>query len=310
MSKLLIVNELHKPARKNFIRRSIVTKGIDDLWQADLIDMQKYATENRGMKYILVVIDTFSKFAWVVPVKSKAKEDIQKAMQSILINSGRRPKNLQTDLGKEFYNIDFRNLMLRYGINHYSTFSIKKASIVERLIRTLKSKLYKHFSFLGKYQWVGSYLDSIVYSYNNSTHRTIKCKPINVNKNNELIVRQNIINSQIKTVPHVSKFKVGDPVRISKYKSQFSKGYTPNWSTEIFKITNVNNTSPVTYHIEGKNKEKILGSFYEYELQKTKYPDIYLIEKVIRKKKNKVFVKWLGLSEKENSWVNINNLVN
>lgn len=309
MSKLDVVSELHKPARRNFQRRTTVIKGIDDLWQADLIDMQKYNTENKGMKYILVVIDTFSKFAWAVPVKTKSKEDIQKAMKTILLKSTRYPKNLQTDLGKEFYNTLFNNLMQKFGINHYSTFSTKKAAIVERLIRTLKSKLYKHFSLLGKYQWVGSYLDSIVHSYNNSIHRTTKYKPINVNKTNELLVKKNIFNSQNKNYVRGNKFKVGDQVRISKYKSQFSKGYTPNWSTEIFKIIKVNNTSPPTYHLEDKNGENILGSFYEYELQKTKYPDIYLIERVIKKTKNKIFVKWLGLSEKENSWIDIDKVI-
>lgn len=310
MSKLFVVDELHKPARKNFVRRSTIIKGTDDLWQADLIDMQKYSNENKGFKYILVVIDALSKFAWAVPIKAKTKEEMFQAMKKIITESGRCPINLQTDLGKEFYNSLFSNLMKQLKINHYSTYSTKKAAIVERLIRTLKTKLYKHFSFHGKYQWVGNHLKSIIWSYNNSVHHTTKHKPIDVNVTNEHVVKENIYKSQIKKIKtQINKYKVGDKVRISKYKTEFAKGYTPNWSTEIFKIIKVNKTNPVTYLIQDMHKEKILGAFYEYELQKTKFPDIYLIEKVIKKKKDKLFVKWLGLDEKENSWIAINELV-
>lgn len=309
MSKLFVVNELHKTARKNFERRSTIIKGIDDLWQADLIDMQKYSNENKGFKYILVAIDALSKFAWTVPVKAKTKEEMYKAMKRILTESGRCPKNLQSDLGKEFYNSLFLNLMKQFRINHYSTYSTKKAAIVERLIRTLKTKLYKHFSFHGKYQWVGNYLESIVWSYNNTVHRTTKYKPIDVNATNEHLVKENIYKSQIRNGPRSNKYTIGDKVRISKYKTEFAKGYTPNWSTEIFKIIKVNDTMPVTYLVEDMHKEKILGSFYEHELQKTKFPDIYLIEKVIKRKNNKLFVKWLGLGDNENSWITIDKLV-
>lgn len=99
------------------------------------------------------------------------------------------------------------------------------------------------------------------------------------------------------------KFKVGDCVRISKYKHNFEKGYTPNWSTELFIIKKVNKTLPVTYHIEDQRKQNISGAFYEQELQRSNYPDAYLIEKVLKKKGNKLYVKWLGLNSAENSWI-------
>jgi hypothetical protein len=107
----------------------------------------------------------------------------------------------------------------------------------------------------------------------------------------------------------LNKFNVGDYVRISKYKSVFHKGYTPNWSTELFTIKHVNRTQPVTYHIQDQRKNTILGTFYEEELQKTKYPNVYLVEKVIRKKGRKLYVKWLGLSDSENSWIDKNAIV-
>ena len=105
-----------------------------------------------------------------------------------------------------------------------------------------------------------------------------------------------------------SKYKVNDAVRISKNKYIFDKGYTPNWTTEVFKIVKVVKTKPYTYHLQDFKGELIAGGFYEEELQKTKYPDIYLIEKVIKRNENKLFVKWLGFDDTHNSWINKNDL--
>lgn len=309
MSKQDIVNELHKAARKNFSRRCTVIKGIDDLWQADLIDFQNYAKYNKGYKYVLVIIDALSKYVWAVPLKSKTKECVTNAMLNILCNSTRRPKNLQTDLGKEFYNDTFKQLMTKYKVNHYSTYSVKKASIVERVIRTIKSHIYKLFSLCGQYQWFPNNLNAVIQKYNNTLHRITKFKPVDVNKSNEILVINNILKSQKKTIKQRPKFNVGDHVRISKYKGEFYKGYTPNWSTEIFTVTMVKQTNPPTYYIQDKYKQNILGAFYEYELQICKFPDLYLIEKVIKRKGNKLFVKWLGLKDEENSWVDKSALV-
>lgn len=301
MSKQQIIDEIHKAARKNFLRRPVILKRIDDLWQADLIDMQNLKKYNNGYNYILVVIDCFSKYAWTEPLKSKNKEDVTHAFQHIVTVSHRVPVNLQTDSGKEFYNTTFQTFMKKYNINHYSSFSTKKASIVERLIKTIKNKLYKSFSLNGNYKWFGLVLKNTLNTYK---HRTTKFKPIEVNKCNELIIKDNIKNSHKRlSVRFRPKFKVGDNVRISKYKHIFKKGYTPNWSTELFVIKKVNDTVPITYHIEDQRKQTILGTFYEQELQKTYQPGVYLIEKVLKRKGNKLFVKWLGLSNEENSWI-------
>lgn len=303
MAKEQVVNEIHRSARKNFKRRAVILKGIDDLWQADLIDLQKLQTVNKGYKYILVVIDTFSKYTWCIPTKSKTQTEVKNAFALIVKSAKRVPKNLQTDFGKEFYNDQFDRYVKSLKINHYSSYSIKKASIVERVIKTLKNKLYKYFSFIGNYKWLGKPLDDIVRSYNQTMHSTTKFRPIEVNRNNEAEVKINIDKKQCNRRFKLNKFNVGDRVRISKYKSLFHKGYTPNWSTELFTIKTVNDTRPVTYHIEDQRKNTILGTFYEQELQKTKYPDVYLIEKVIKKRGKKLYVKWLGLNDSENSWI-------
>lgn len=181
MSREQIVNELHRKARVNFPRRNVVIKGIDDLWQIDLVEMIPYAKENKNFKYLLTVIDTFSKFAWAKPIKKKDAHSTTKAMKEIFQKSGRHPKNLQSDAGKEFYNKDFKNLMQKYKINHYSTYTHLKASIVERFNRTLKDKMWKKFSLQGSYKWI-NILSKLINEYNNSYHRTIKTQPTKITK--------------------------------------------------------------------------------------------------------------------------------
>lgn len=306
-----IIEELHKPMRKNFPRRKVITFGIDDLWQADLVEMNSGQLKgisriNNGFSYILTVIDVFSKYAWAIPVKDKSGKTVTATMKSIFQNK-RIPKYLQTDKGKEFYNTDFKLLMKEYNIHHYSSFSEKKASVVERLNRTLKQKMWKKFDLNGNYKWINT-LQSVVHEYNNTKHRTIKMKPIDVNADNEQYMKDTIYLRKI--TPVNIKFKIGDKVRISKFKSIFDKSYTGNWSTEIFEIKNVVYSNPVTYLLKDSKNEDIEGLFYEYELQKTKYPDIYLIEKVLRKKGNKMYVKWLGFDNMHNSWINKSENVN
>lgn len=309
MSKADVVNEIHRNVRVHFPRRNVILRDIDDLWQADLIDMQASSKFNAGYKYILVIIDCFSKFAWAIPLKQKNKEAVCKGFVNVLIK-GRHPKNLQTDLGKEFYNDKFKILCSRYSINHYSTYSTKKASIVERFIRTLKNKIYKEFSLKGNYKWKDEVLQNKVWEYNNSFHRTVGRPPATINHNNkDAVLQRYVCISQYRKISDHKKFLVGDFVRISKYKGCFEKGFTPNWSTEIFKVSKVQNTKPTTYILEDTKSSPILGAFYAHEIQKTKNPDLYLVEKVLKRKGNKVFVKWLGLPSTENCWINKANCV-
>lgn len=296
-----IVQELHRPIRKKYPRRRVIIKGLDDLWQADLIEMQLYTRENKGFRYIFVVIDCFSKYVWCVPLKDKTAKCVSDAMKSVLITSKRTPKNLQTDLGKEFYNSQFSHLLEKYKINHYSTFTILKACIVERVIRTIKEKLYIQFSLRGNYKYY-DILDKIINEYNNKKHRTIGMRPCDVTKDNETELLQTVY-SHIKTVGLVRKFKVNDIVRISKQKTIFEKGYTPNWTTELFKIAKVKLSNPIVYFLKDMNDVDIKGAFYTEELSPAKYKDVYLVEKVLRRKGNKVYVKWLGLDKSHNSWI-------
>lgn len=297
-----VVNELHKPARRNYSRRSFDIRNIDETWQVDLVEMIPYEKENKHYKYILYVIDTLSKFAWCVAVKQKTGKDVTNAMEAIL-KKGRVPHNICLDRGREFYNKDFESLMTKYKIHMYSTYSNLKASICERFNRTLKSKMWKKFSLNGNHKWLDM-LPDLVSQYNNSKHRTIGMKPVEViaAKVPQILHRLNAQKPQ-RPLARRAKFKVGDRVRVSKNKQTFEKGYTPNWSTEIFTVDRVMKTVPFTYRLKDYQNQPISGGFYEEELLKTKYPDIYLIEKVLRKRGDHYYVKWLGFDETHNSFV-------
>ena len=299
MSKKQVVNELHKPARKNFQRRHTIIKSFDDLWQIDLAEFIPYSRENNGFKYILIVIDCFSKFLWTRSLKTKTGVEVANAMADVL-NGGRVPRNIQSDNGTEFYNSNFKQLMKKHSINHYSTYSTMKATIAERVIRTVKENLYKVFSLRGKYKWVDILAD-ITLDYNKRKHRTIGMKPIDVTRHTKLTAYKHM------KIFRKPRFAVGDTVRISKHKSVFAKGYTGNWTTELFKVVKVQVTNPITYKLEDVHGQPILGGFYEYELQKTKHPSVYLVQKVLKQKGKKLFVQWLGLNER--SWINKTDVV-
>lgn len=288
-----VVQELHKPARKNYKRRRVIVKGLRDLFQADLVEMIPFARINKGFRYILVVIDAFSKFVWALPVKRKTADDVTSAMESVLKQSS--PAHLQTDNGKEFYNRPFKSLMKEYGVNHYSTYSSTKASIVERVNRTLKNIMWKQFSIQKNNKWL-ELLPKVVKKYNASVHRTIRFKPKDVNEENEGEILKNSFTYRKVMMP--SKFAVGNKVRISKSRDIFTKGYTPNWSNEIFTIAKIRRTNPTTYLLEDSYGDDIQGGFYAEELQNVKHPDVFLVDRILRKKGKEVYVKFSGMPQK------------
>ena len=300
LEKKIIVDEIHAPARRNFPRRKVIMRGIDETWQADLIDMKNYSHFNKGYNWLLTVIDNVSKYAWAIPLKRKTKTELNAAFKK-LFKEGRVPKNLHVDRGTEFYNDDVKPTLQSHNVNMYSTFSEIKASIIERFNRTLKNKMWKRFSLQGNYKWY-DILPELVAEYNNTVHRSIGMKPKDVTLDHEehLVKLLNKSNIKIKKL----KFKVGDQVRVSRLKTIFEKGYTPNWSPEIFTVVKVQKTKPITYKLKDYQDQPLDGCFYEFELLKVKGPDIYLVEKVLKKRGNQVFVKWLGFDSTHNSWIN------
>ena len=189
--------------------------------------------------------------------------------------------------------------MKRNNIEMYSTYNKGNSIVAERFIRTLKNKIFKQMTVSSKNIYF-NVLDGIVNKYNNTVHRTVKMKPIEVMDDSYAEYNENSIklNSDKKD----PNFKVGDNVRVSKYKNIFGKGYTPNWSEEPFVINKIKNAVPWTYVISDLNGKKITRSFYEKELQKTSQK-AFRIEKVLKRKDDKLYVKWKGYDSRFNSWI-------
>ena len=292
------VYTLHKPIRHRFKTRRVLVSNIDDQWQADLVDMQKLRKYNKNYNYILTVIDIFSKFAWAIPIKKKTGEEILKAFN--IIFKYRRPKKIHTDKGLEFINKPTQNLFQKLGIHWFTTENETKAQVVERFNRTLKSKMYKYFTANNTKTWI-DIIHDLIFNYNNSYHRSIKMTPVeaSLEKNSKSVYDSLFPNKKIGKLK--GKFKVGDRVRISKKRKDFTKGYLPNFTEEIFVILKVLETDPPTYILNDMNDEIIKGSFYEQELVKYEN-DAYEIEKIIKRKKDKLLVKWKGYIEP--SWIN------
>ena len=196
----------------------------------------------------------FSKYAWVIPLKDKKGTCIINAFQKI-ISKEKKPNKIWIDQGSEFYNQSFKDFLKINNIEMYSTFNEGESVVAERFIRILKNKVFKHLSAISK-NVCFDVLDDILNKYNNTIHRTIKMKPIEVTNNSFAEYNE----ESNKKHP---KFKVGDHVRISKYTNIFAKGYARNWSEEIFIIKKVKNTVPWTYVINELNNEEIIRSFYE-----------------------------------------------
>ena len=302
---------LHKPSRRNFKRNKIYAPEIDSLWEADLAFVQDLAKENDGVNYLLVVIDVFSKFLWVRPMKNKNARSLVQAFDSIL-SEKRKPEKLRTDKGTEFINESFQQYLKKQGIQFYTATNEPKAAVVERVNRTLKSKLYRYFKGVNSLRYI-DVLQDIVDSYNNTYHRSIGRSPATVSLLNVGQVRSKLYGKIERSKPKRFKFKVGDHVRLSLRKRLFKKGYKMNWTEEIFQIVNRLPRTPVVYEVRDLLERPIEGVFYEKELQKVERPDIFRVEKVLkkrlRKKKEEYLVRWSGYNSDFDSWLQSTDIV-
>ena len=302
---------MHKSVLRKFERRHVNTFSIDDVWGADLIDMIEWTKQNNGYKYMLNVIDVFSKYAWSISMKNKTCVTTLEAFRKIAKESGRIPKHIWVDKGLEFYNKDVNSWLKENNIIMYSTYSEHKSAVVERFNRTLKEMMWKKFTAENTRIWIDM-LDKLMKIYNNKVHSTIGMSPVKASKKeNTIKVLQNTIDKTRSIPISKAKFKIGDKVRISRTKSTFEKGYLPNWSEQLYMINKVQSTTPITYKLKNLLGEDIEGSFYQQELQKS-YQEVYRIEKVIRKKKidgvEHALIKWSGYNEKHNQWIPVKDL--
>ena len=264
--------------------------------------MQKISKWNKGYKYLLMVLDLFSKYGWIVPLKTKTGLEVSQALASIFREN--KPKMLWVDKGKKYYNRHVLDLLAKDKIEIYSTENEEKSSVCERWNRTIKTKMYEQFTIQNNTVYI-DILPKILSSYNNCKHRSIRMTPKEARKPENYGKVYFHLYRDLGTRGAQAKptFANCDRVRISKYKRQtFDKGYTPNWTEEVFTVDKIQMTHPITYKIRDGNSEDIKGTFYGEELQKTDQ-SMYRIEKIIRKKGNKALVKWKGYPDEFNSWI-------
>lgn len=307
---------LHKQARRQGYQRTrTVVSCLDAQWQADIADMSNVRKENDNKPFLLTVIDVLSRYAWVIPLKDKRGDTVADTLEAIFKVSGRQPKfHLQTDEGKEFLNRHMERLCKKYGFEHFYTAEREiKAAIVERYIRTLKTYIYRYFTYYQTRRYI-DVLPLLVKGYNARVHSAHGFPPVKVTSVNQEQVWQRLYPEHTTEQEHkiqreASRFKVGDHVRITKAKGTFVKGYVQNWTREVFVIADRRVKTPrITFELKDLAGEDITGTFVAEQLQKVKKPETFLIEKVIRSRKKKgkqkeYLVKWAGYPESFNIWV-------
>ena len=266
----LLAKEVFNPQITKFRRERRIPLYKDETWSADLIDKSSLSKYSNNYKFILTVIDIFTKYAWAIPLKNKSGLSITNGFELVLGENpqggskSRKPEKLWVDRGSEFYNKTFKSLLKEYETELYSTYSDLKAVFIERFNRTFLHIINKPMFINGDGNWV-NILNDAVLTYNNSIHSTINMTPVDASNNPDK-VKYTFNFKNIKP-----KFKVGDYVRNADKRNIFSKGYTSNWNRELFKVNEVLKTQPPTYKIEDINGEIIEGKYYEQELLKSEF---------------------------------------
>ena len=245
----IFINEIYsKPPRKYYPTNKTDVYYIDDIWSLDILDLKDYGPENnRGYRYVLVIIDNFSKFGWTIPLKNKSAQTIKDSFENILINSKRKPNLIESDRGKEFYNNIFQDFLNKNNIKLYSRNSSYGAVFAERFNRTIRDLLKKIVFEQGDAKWI-DILQTITKQYNNRVHSSTKLSPKDASlKKNEGYVYKNLLDKRKKVKP---KFQINDLVRTADLKRTFSKGDTTNWSYKLYKITEIINDTIPSYKID------------------------------------------------------------
>ena len=301
---------VHKQPTSRFKRESIIVGGMNEIMDTDLMDVQKFSRSNDRVKYLAVFIDLFSRYLRIEPMKSKTGEEMVNVMKKIF-KDGRTVKELRSDQGKEYTAKSVQEYMKSKNINHVLAYNVYHANYAERVIRTVKARIYKFFTKHQTHRYI-EHLQEIVTSYNNTKHSTIGMAPSQVTDENQQDLYEKIylpIELKRERTTVVYQFNTGDKVRLSLARVHFQKGFDRKWTEEIFIIDKRIASHPPRYRVIDLNKEKVDGSFYEQEMQRAMVTDndLYKIEKVLRHRirqgKREALVRWLGYSKKFDSWI-------
>ena len=244
----IFINEIYsKPPRKNYATNKTDVYNIDDIWSLDILDLKGYGPENnKGYRYVVVVIDNFSKYGWTIPLKNKNAQTIKNSFENILLNSKRKPNLIESDRGKEFYKNIFQDFLNKNDIKLYSRNTSLGSVFAERFNCTIRDLLKKIVFERGDANWI-DVLPTITKQYNNRIHSSTKLTPIQASlKKNESYVYKNFLDKRKKIKP---KFQLNDLVRVADLKRTFSKGDTTNWSYKLYKITEIINDTIPKYKI-------------------------------------------------------------
>jgi hypothetical protein len=297
-----IVKELFKPARRTFPRRRVELRSLSDMLQIDLADMSMLAKENKGIKYLLVAVNPFSKMTYLKTLKTKGQQEVVSKMQEILDECGINFQHLFSDRGTEFKNKLFeKEITKKYKLNHYFAYSSKKCPHVERKIRDIKQLCHVRMNIKTSQNYVDD-LPRILDILNERKHSRFGFAPNDVNESNEDEIFRKFYAAPRKI--DKPKFEVGAKVRlVVPLDNPFLKAHWPRWSPSIFTIVACNYKYPCVYKVKDYDGKILPKTYYEHELQLTRYPDFWLVEKVISKRGKKCKVKWLGYDDSYNSWV-------
>ena len=308
---------LTRGARRKYTRSRVIVAGVDSQWDIDLMDMVDLAKRNDGYQFVLVAIDIFSRFAHCQPIKSKKGIDITKALQNIF-KGQRKPKTIRTDRGMEFRSREVNKYLKTQNIYHFYALNTEtKANYAERLIKTIKHKLFRYMMKHRTQRYI-DILQDMVKSYNQTVHRSLGEAPGSVSKENEdesrlqqYLLRQNKPKkTRSKNTNRQYKFNIGQTVRISHVRSVFDREYSQKWTGEIFIVKSRFKREGIpVYRLESWDKERVEGTFYEQELQNIQVNDSteYFIQDILkrraRNKRKEVLVRWLHWPKKYDSWI-------
>lgn len=297
---------------RNFQRSRVLVTGIDDQWEADLADVQEYKKDNENVRYLLFVIDVFTRFLWVEPLSDKTSDEVADGFDAILKETQRHPRRLRTDGGSEFTAVTFEKMLKGENISHIVTHSEKQANYVERVIQTIKKRMLRYMIEANTREYL-KILPPLVFSYNHTWHSGIENRPVDItSKADERKLwwqtywgREPYSSKRKKKVRF--KFNLGDIVRMSVIRSAFQREYMSRWTMELFKISDrfVRQGQPIYKLVDWAN-DPVKGTFYEPQLQRTKEPAVYKVEKIVKYKgkgkAKKALVQWKGWPKKFNSW--------
>lgn len=331
----ITAQEVHKPFRHRYPRAGVYFDHQNETFCMDLVDMSAFADKNDGAKWMLLIVDGFTRYAYGRALTSKEGGVVFSALEDILKEASHRrhnngqgavvvtPEDLYLDEGREFDNKWFRNWCKATGATMYHTHGEQKCSIIERFNRTLKTEMWRRFTEKNTRKWIDM-LPELLSWYNHKKHSTLKMSPeeasLPANKAKVALRVSDPSGGKPPAIDNrVAAFKLGDKVRIARVRGIFEKKYLPGWSTEIFTVTTIirpdNIDDPLMYGLTDWRGEEIRGGFYAQEMQKVspKISDIRLVEKVLGRKTVKgvkmVHVKWLGIDARHSQWIPEENIV-